>query len=92
MEKQQRTYLSDREECCTENNVTNWPSVLECSEHEDQLRDDVNERADEGPENVDNPKTDGVVVFETSELLEGGDRDEESDTPDEETCYPEELR
>lgn len=82
-EEEQAPYLSDGEERCTKDDVTNRPSVLECPEDKDQLGDDVDDCADEGPEDVDNPKAERVVVFEASELLEGGDRNEESDTPNE---------
>ena len=85
------SYLANREECSTEDDVTNGPSVLKCPEHEDQLRDDIDESANERPEDVNDPKTDGLVVFEASELLEGGDCNEERDTPNSKAGNPEEL-
>lgn len=72
--------LGNREECSSENDVTDGPSVLECSEDKDKLRNDVDDGANERPENVDDPKTNGFSVIESSELLECGDGDEQGNT------------
>jgi len=69
--------LGDGEESSAENNVTERPSVIESTEHEDELRHDVDDNADEGPEKVDYPKSYGLVKFEADELFECGDGDEE---------------
>lgn len=83
--------LCNRKECSSENDVTDWPSVLECSEDKDKLRDNINDGANERPENVNDPKTDGLGEIETGELLECSDGDEEGDTEDGKAGYPEEL-
>jgi len=77
--------LSDGEESSAENNVTDRPSVIEGTEHEDELRDDVDDNADDRPEEVDYPKSYGLIKFEAGELFECGDGDEERDAKDNKT-------
>ena len=84
--------LRDGEERGAEHDVANRPAVLERAEDEDELRDDVDDGADQRPEDVDDPEPQWLVVFEAGEALEGRDCDEEGDTEDDEAGYPEELR
>lgn len=41
-------------------NITNWPSVFQCTEDKDKLGDDVDGDADKRPENVDYEERDGL--------------------------------
>lgn len=47
--------LGNSEECRAEDNVADGPAVIEGAENENKLGDNVNDCADEGPENVDDP-------------------------------------
>ena len=85
-------YLCDSPEGSPKNDVTNWPAVFGSSEHENKLGDGINRSADERPEDVDSPESDGLAVLESGKLLEGGDGKEERDTPDEEARYSQELQ
>ena len=80
--------LRDGEECSTEDDITDWPSVLECSEDKNKLRNNINDGAKKRPNEIDYVETDGLSEIEPSKLLECGDGDEEGDTEDDETCYP----
>ena len=80
--------LRDGEECSAEDDITDWPSVLECSEDKDKLRNNINDGAKKRPNEIDYVETDGLSEIESSKLLECGDGDEEGDTEDDETCYP----
>jgi len=59
--------------------ITQRPSILQCSEHEDKLRDDIDCSADERPDEVYDPETGRFGVGEGGELFECGDGDEERD-------------
>lgn len=69
--------LGDSKEGSSENNITNGPPVVQCSENEGELGDDVDYDADEGPEDVDDPETDGFLKIEAGKPFEGGDCYEE---------------
>lgn len=69
--------LGDGEESSAKNNVADRPSVIEGTEHENELGHDVDDNADDRPEKVDYPKSYGLVKFEAGELFECGDGDEE---------------
>jgi hypothetical protein len=64
--------LCDGEEGGAENDVTDRPAVVEGAEDEDELGNDVDDGADEGPEDVDNPQAGRVGVVEAGEFLKGG--------------------
>lgn len=49
--------LSNDEEGGTKNNIANRPAVLERPEYQNKLGDDIYDRANERPQNVDDPKT-----------------------------------
>ncbi len=72
--------LCDCEESRAKYNVSNGPTILESAENEDQLRDDVNHRTDQGPEDVNDPKTERFGESETCKALERGNCNEETDT------------
>ena len=84
--------LRDGEERSAEHDVANRPAVLERAEDEDELRDDVDDGADERPEDVDDPQSDRLRKVEPCDLLEGGDGDKERHTERDERRYPEELQ
>ena len=84
--------LRDGEEGRPEHDISNGPAVFERAEDEDELRHDVDHRAHEWPEDVDDPESDGLSEVETRNLLEGGDGYEERHTEHDKCRYPEELR
>lgn len=84
--------LGDGEERGAEDDVSNRPSVLKCAEDKDKLRDDVDNRANERPQDVDDPKPYGLRVLEACKLLERGDGDEEAHSEHRETGDSQELR
>jgi len=47
--------LGNSEESSAKDNVTNGPSIIKRAEHEDELRDNIDDGADKRPEDVDNP-------------------------------------
>jgi len=71
--------------------ITDWPSILESTEYEDELRDDVHRDADERPKHVYDVQCYRRRVGKAEELLESGDSDEEGSTEDNEARYAEEL-
>jgi hypothetical protein len=75
--------LTSSIECCTEDDITYWPSVFESTEDENELRDDVDGDTDERPEDVDYEESDGFGVGESEELFEGGYGDKKGGTENE---------
>ena len=69
--------LCDRKEGSPKDDVANGPSVFQRTEDEDQLRDDVDDCANQRPENVYNPQPQRFGVLEPYKALEGSDGDEE---------------
>lgn len=47
--------LGNSEESSAEDNVTDGPSIIKRAEHEDELRDNIDDGTDKRPEDVDNP-------------------------------------
>ena len=84
--------LRDGKEGGSEDDVSNGPAVLEGTEDEDKLRDNVHHRADEWPEDVDDPEAERLVVLESGNTLEGGDGDEHGDTEDRQAGETKELQ
>ena len=84
-------HLTSGKESGSKDDITDRPSVFECTENEDELGDNVYRNADEWPEDVYDVKCNGGGVGEAKELLEGGNGDEEGCTEDEETGDAEEL-
>ena len=84
--------LRNREEGGSEYNVADRPAVLECTEDKYELRDDIDDSADQGPEDVYDPQSDRLRVVETSDPLEGSNRDEERHTKGYEHGYPKQLK
>lgn len=72
--------LGDSEEGSTEEDITNWPPVVECTGHKDELGDDVYDDADGWPDKVDDPKRDWLCVVEAGEAFECRDGEEEAGT------------
>lgn len=69
--------LRHGEERSTKDNVANRPTVLESTEDEDELRHDVDNTANQWPEDVDYPEADWLRVVEASNLLERRNRNKE---------------
>lgn len=90
-EREQKN-LGNSEESSAEDNVTDGPSILKRAEHEDELRDNIDDGADKRPEDVNNPEPDGLGIFEPGELLEGSNGNEEGDSPYGQARYPKELK
>ena len=80
--------LRNNEEHCAKNDITNRPSVIECTEDEDKLRDDVDCGADDGPEDVHDPEGDGFQVVKACDTFECGNRNEEAHSKDNKAGYP----
>lgn len=74
--------LGNRVECCSKEYIANGPSVFQGPEDENELRDYVDHGANQWPEDVYNPESNGLCILESRELLEGGDSEEESDAKD----------
>lgn len=74
--------LRDGKEGGSEDDVSNGPAVLEGAEDKDQLRDDVDDGANERPEYVDDPQPQRFCEAEASEALECGNGDEEANAKD----------
>ena len=53
--KREQYHLRNDEECRSKDNVANRPSVVERAEDENKLRDNVDDRTNERPEEIDNP-------------------------------------
>lgn len=53
-EREQKN-LGNSEESSAEDNVTDGPSILKRAEHEDELRDNIDDGANKRPEDVNNP-------------------------------------
>lgn len=70
---------SDEEEQ-TEGDVSQWPSVIECSQHEQDLRDGVNEHASQWEDELNDPQSRLLGRRHASNALEGSERDKEADT------------
>ena len=83
--------LRHGEERSTKDNVANRPTVLESTEDEDELRDDVDDSADKRPKDVDDPQADRLGEVEPGNLLERGDRNEEGYAENDQCRYPQKL-
>lgn len=53
--ERKKEHLRDREKGGTEDDIADRPAVIERAEDKHELRDRVNDCADEGPEYVDDP-------------------------------------
>jgi len=74
--------LCNREERRPEDNITDRPSIFQRTEHQDQLRYDVDDCANQGPEDVDDPKSKRLGIFESYKALKRRDGDEKRDSED----------
>ena len=83
--------MCDGEECGAEDDITNRPPVVESAEDEYKLGDYINDGADQGPEDVDDPKADWLCETETCEALESADGYEEGSPKDGQAHYAQEL-
>ena len=54
--------LTSSIKCCTEDDITDWPSVFKSTEDQDKLGDDVYRDADERPDDVDYEESNGFGV------------------------------
>jgi hypothetical protein len=80
--------LCDREKGRPEDDIANGPSIFQRTEDQDQLRDDVNDRADQRPEYVDDPKSEGAGILESCKALESRDGNEKRNPEDSEATDP----
>lgn len=72
--------LCDSEERGTKEDITNWPPVVECADHKDELRNDVYDDANGRPDKVDDPKSERFRIAEACKAFECCDREEEAGT------------
>lgn len=83
--------LSNGEERGSEHDISDGPAVLEGSEDEDKLRNDINHCADQWPQDVEDPQGDWLRIAEPDVLLEGGDGEEKAGTEYRQARDPQEL-
>ena len=60
--------VGDGEERNAKDDIADRPAVIEGAKDENELGDDVDDDADDGPEDVDHPETDGVGVGEAAKV------------------------
>jgi len=90
--KREQENLTSCVEGRAKDDITDRPPILEGTEDEDELGDDVNGDADERPEHVYDVQCNRRRVGEAEELLESGNSDEEGSTEDNEARDAEELK
>ena len=78
--EREQQHLTSSIKCCTKDDVTYGPSVFKCTEDKDELGDDIDGDTDERPNNIDYEQSHRFGVWESEELFEGSDGDEEGDT------------
>jgi hypothetical protein len=76
--------LAASEEDGAEDDVADGPAVLEGTEDEDELGDDVHGDADDGPQKVDHEERHRLREGESELAFEGADGDEHAEPKDEE--------
>ena len=76
--------LTTGEEDGAKDNVADGPAILEGTEDEDELGDDIHGDADDGPQKVDHEERHGLFERESELAFEGADGDEEAEPEDEE--------
>lgn len=74
--------LCNREESRPKDDITDRPSIFQRTEHQYQLRDDVDDCANQGPDDVDDPKSKRLGILESRKALERRDGDEKRDPED----------
>ena len=77
--------LSSSVESGSKDDIANGPPVFERSKDKDELWDDVDRDADQGPQDVNDIERDRRFVGKTKELFEGGNGDEERCPKDKQT-------
>jgi len=77
--------LSSSIESRSKDDIANGPPVFERSKDKDELWDDVDRDADQGPQDVNDIERDRRFVGKTKELFEGGNGDEERGPKDKQT-------
>ena len=68
----------------TEDDVAEDPTIVQGADDENELRDDVNDNADGGEDQVGNEEADGFVEAKNGDILKCRDGDEEADAPNDE--------
>lgn len=69
--------LCNGEKRCAEQDIADWPAIFQGADNENKLKDDVNSNADEWPEQIDDPQSDGLGKAEPSTVFERCDRNKE---------------
>lgn len=82
---------TDGVECNAKDDISNDPSIVECTNDEDELRDNVNDDANSREDQIGHKETDGVVVLERSDVAEGSNGDKKADASDDEGAQTKEL-
>lgn len=72
---------SDDIERRSKDQIADHPSVIECSEDQHELRDNVNDHADGREHQIRDKEAGRVLKGEMNVVLERGDGDEEADAP-----------
>ena len=84
--------LSDRVERDSKDDVTEGPAVIESPEYENELRDGICGDAKDRPDQVNDEESGRLRWREWNKRFEGGDRDEERRSEDDEAGYPKEPK
>lgn len=90
--EREQKHLRDREEGGAEDDVANRPTVIERAEDKHELRDRVDDCADERPEYVDDPKANRFRVAEAGVALECRNGKEEAESEKHKGGDTDELR
>lgn len=69
--------LGDSVECNAENDIAQWPAVIQRPEHEDKLGQCVRRDTEDGPNEVYNKQSSGLGWGKTDKGIEGCNGDEE---------------
>jgi hypothetical protein len=70
--------------------MSNRPTVVQCPDNQDQLAHCVDYHTDGWVDQIRDPQTDGIVVFQGN-VLERADRHQEADCTDDCCGYPDKL-
>ena len=73
-------------------NVSDGPSIIQCPDDQNKLADNVDQEARGREDQVGDEQSDRLCVLEPGKVLEGSDRDEEADTPNDEGRQTKELQ
>lgn len=89
--EREQEYLPDDPERCAKDDVGDWPPVVERTQDEDELCDDVDDDAGEVEDELEDPEARGGRFREAGGILECADRDQADDETDDSRAALQEL-